>query len=67
MNTFKKGDKVIQIGTKEPIMEVRGHTAKPSDPETKIIILNTYTCYWETHGPNWKVFKESELEFFSNT
>jgi hypothetical protein len=67
MNKFEKGDKVIQVGTKQPIMEVKGVTLKPSNPDEPYHPDGTYTCYWQANGPNWKAFNESELEIFSKT
>lgn len=66
MDKFKKGDKVIKVGTKEPVMEVKGYTLKPSNPDEPYHPDGTYTCFWETPGPNWKAFNESELELFTD-
>jgi len=62
---FKSGDKVVEIGTKTPLMEIRGNTKRGGNPYKTL--TDTYTCYWETHEPNWKEFEESELELVSDT
>jgi hypothetical protein len=66
MGKFKSGDKVVEIGTKEPVMEVRGHTVKPNKPTENYIIKASYTCFWQTHEPHWKDFDETQLEFSSD-
>ncbi len=60
---FSIGDKVVRVGTKTPVMLVKGKTMKGGLPyKTK---ENTWTCYWENPEPNWKEIIESELEHFS--
>lgn len=65
MEKFVKGDKVVRVGTKFPVMTIKGKTKKGNFPNYSTLMY-TWTCYWENSEPHWEVIKESELEHYSS-
>lgn len=68
MDKFQKGDKVVKVGTKTPIMTIDSKTFKgglPNYSEKE----NFWTCKFEKNGfsEHREEFNESELELFVNT
>lgn len=65
MDTFKKNDKVLKIGTKSPVMTIMGKLVKPGLPNYSTV-ENIWTCEWTENIVFTKVenFEESELEPF---
>ena len=65
MDKFKVGDKVLRIGTRVPIMTIKGRTGKSGLPSytTKD---NFWTCHWEDNGPHWEEIDESRLILISD-
>lgn len=61
---FSNGDKVVRIGTKTPVMIIKGKTMKGGLPYTPL--LDIWTCYWQDHEPHWEEINESELILFSD-
>ena len=67
MNKFKKGDKVLKIGTKSPVMTVKGKLVKSGLPEYSVV-EDIWTCEWVENivFNRTENFKESELVPFPN-
>lgn len=63
MDKFKKNDKVIEKGTKYPIMKIVGKTVKGGLPYT---VIESWTCEWtDVSGTHRKEIKEANLELIS--
>lgn len=61
---FFNDDKVVRVGTKAPVMTIKGKTMKGGLPYTSL--TDTWTCYWEENGPHWEEMDEAELERLSD-
>lgn len=61
---FKKGDRVIRIGTKSPVMTIVGRTIRGGLPYK--ITWDKWTCEWQDNGPHREEINEENLELFSD-
>lgn len=65
IDKFKKGDKVLKVGTISPIMTIMGKLVKSGLPEYSVV-EDMWTCEWTENVVfnRTESFKESELELF---
>lgn len=63
MNSFNKGDKVVLVGTTEPVMTVQGHPSHTSGVGK--IDFDLILCFWQDSKQlHLKKFRPSELVHF---